>query len=315
MIAAPRLMLIGAICVAASVHFLAVRFFFPVSDVQVEGDAGGVQASLGNSFADFVAGAAVPEETLEATEPLPPRDQTSPSEPDQIVEDTPPSTPMQQETPQETAQTPTAASAEAETLSAVAPSEPLQTLESGIVAMTAPDQIETSEVLEQDTSAVNRSLRPQPRSSEFEERHKPPPPQPRQAVTQQPRQTATPQPRGNAQETAVTGSTTGTQTRQRQAATGTGTTSQVGNAAASNYPGLVMRRLSRVSRPRVGVRGTAVISFRVGPGGGLASASVARSSGSADLDQAALSVVRRAAPFPPPPVGAQRSFSIRIQGR
>lgn len=323
MIAASRLVLVVAICVAASIHFLAVLGFLRADDVQIEGDAGGVEASLGNSFADFVAGAAVPEEALETTEPTEARDQTTPIEPDRIVEEPEPVDQLQQDPPPETPQTApaptvTATSTDADAVAAVVPSEPLQTVDANVVPLTAPDQIESSEVLEQDTSAVSRSLRPQPRSSEFEERHKPPP-QPRQVVTQQPRQQprqqAQPQPRGNAAENAVTGSATGTQTRQSQAATGTGTTSRAGNAAISNYPGLVMRRLSRVSRPRVGVRGTAVISFRVGPSGGLASASVARSSGSADLDRAALSMVRRAAPFPPPPPGAQRSFSINIQGR
>ena len=47
----------------------------------------------------------------------------------------------------------------------------------------------------------------------------------------------------------------------------------------------------------------------------LAGLSVARSSGSAALDRAALRVVQRAAPFPAPPAGAQRSFSIKIEAR
>ena len=87
-----------------------------------------------------------------------------------------------------------------------------------------------------------------------------------------------------------------------------------GNAAASNYPGMVMRHLSRVPRTRVNSSGTAVVRFRISGNGGLGGVSVASGSGSARLDRAALRVVRRAAPFPPPPSGAQRSFSIAIKG-
>jgi periplasmic protein TonB len=62
-----------------------------------------------------------------------------------------------------------------------------------------------------------------------------------------------------------------------------------------------------------GLRGTAVVSFGVTPSGGLAYASVGRSSGSSQLDQLAVAAVRGAAPFPTPPAGAapgQLRFSI-----
>jgi protein TonB len=62
-----------------------------------------------------------------------------------------------------------------------------------------------------------------------------------------------------------------------------------------------------------GVRGTAVVSFGVTTSGGLAYASVARSSGNAALDRLAVSAVRASAPFPTPPAGAtprQLTFTI-----
>jgi protein TonB len=62
-----------------------------------------------------------------------------------------------------------------------------------------------------------------------------------------------------------------------------------------------------------GHRGTARVSFGVSSSGGLAFAHLSRSSGNSALDQAALSAVRRAAPFGPPPAGtsaAQLRFSI-----
>ncbi len=101
-----------------------------------------------------------------------------------------------------------------------------------------------------------------------------------------------------------------TETSDRSAAS-----AQAGNAAASSYPGEVMRAISRQRRPSVNSRGSATISFQIASNGGLAGLGVARSSGSQALDAAAVELVRRAAPFPPPPAGARRSFTIGIQGR
>lgn len=149
------------------------------------------------------------------------------------------------------------------------------------------------------SAAVARSPRPLGRSAAFEQ-------------TNAPRAAA---PRGNADRNARAGQANG---RSEGAArsTGSGQNAQAaGNAAASNYPGAVMARLSRVSRPSVGTRGSAVVTFSIGPGGRLADIRIARGSGSSRLDRAALQVVRRAAPFPRPPAGAQRRFSITISGR
>lgn len=123
------------------------------------------------------------------------------------------------------------------------------------------------------------------------------------------------QPQGNADRAAHAGQTSGSETARAASSGSGGKSAQTGNAAASNYPGQVMRKLSRVALPRVDARGTAMIAFRIADNGGLAALSIARSSGSAALDQAALRVVQRATPFPPPPSGARRSFSIPIKAR
>lgn len=88
-----------------------------------------------------------------------------------------------------------------------------------------------------------------------------------------------------------------------------------GNAAKSNYPGIVFRKISRAKRQKVKIKGAVRISFRIAGNGGLAGISVARSSGSQKLDQIALAQVRRASPFPAPPAGARTSFSVEIRGR
>jgi TonB family protein len=60
-----------------------------------------------------------------------------------------------------------------------------------------------------------------------------------------------------------------------------------------------------------GVEGAVKVSFSVGPSGDLQAASVAGSSGNADLDSAALSAVRSAAPFAALPAGLNRN-SVRL---
>ena len=76
-----------------------------------------------------------------------------------------------------------------------------------------------------------------------------------------------------------------------------------------------MRQISRVPRPKGVGRGATLVAFSISGGGGLGSVGVARSSGSPALDRAAVQLIRRAAPFPPPPPGARRSYQVSVEGR
>ena len=85
-----------------------------------------------------------------------------------------------------------------------------------------------------------------------------------------------------------------------------------GNAAVSNYPGLVAGKLRRSLRypsqaKRQRLRGEVHVSFVVSKQGSAGSVRIARSSGNAILDSAALETVRRAAPFPAIPDAAGKS--------
>lgn len=87
------------------------------------------------------------------------------------------------------------------------------------------------------------------------------------------------------------------------------------SAAIAAYSGKVRSRvLSRAPRGGAG-RGTVTVSFSISSSGGLSSARVSRSSGNPGLDSKALSAVRSASPFPKPPAGARRSFSIPFRFR
>ena len=90
---------------------------------------------------------------------------------------------------------------------------------------------------------------------------------------------------------------------------------QAGNAASDNYAGEVMRHLSRVRRPRASGPGAALVSFTVAPDGSLERVSIATSSGSGRFDRDAVRMIERAAPFPQPPPGVNRDFTIEIEGQ
>ena len=167
-----------------------------------------------------------------------------------------------------------------------------------------------------ETVAPPQSARPKPRDPTIAAKAAAARPKPKVAQPKRAAEKAKVK-KGNGARSNTQGVTNGTNRKATAKAKGTTKKAapQSGNKAASNYPGKVMGRIARVRKPRVNSRGTAVISFSISANGGLGRVSVARSSGSAALDNAAIAVVRKAAPFPVPPAGAQRRFSIRIKGR
>jgi len=86
-------------------------------------------------------------------------------------------------------------------------------------------------------------------------------------------------------------------------------------AGAGDYATRVFQALGRHTPRSVGTRGSVTMSFTIGANGALRSARISRSSGKAQLDRAALSIVRRAAPFPRPPRGGQPGYTITINFR
>jgi protein TonB len=91
--------------------------------------------------------------------------------------------------------------------------------------------------------------------------------------------------------------------------------------ALPNWKSQLVARLERYKRypPEArsrGEHGVAELAFSVDRGGGVHHAQILRSSGSALLDQATLSLVERAAPLPPPPAevaGAQIAIVVPIR--
>lgn len=218
---------------------------------------------------------------------------------------------MQTAQPDTTAPTTTADAAPVITAAApVAMPEIAAAAPAATTAAAAP-QPETLVTRPEEGGQVSIAIRPNQRPANLKI---PPRPATRRSAPAQPRRQTTQQPRRQTQQAAP----------QRRASAGSGggggSTRQAAPAQASGrqlkaFYNAVRRKVGN-TRVRAGrARGTAVIRFRISGGGGLASASVARSSGSSQLDNAALNAVRRAAPFPRPPAGANRTFDLPFTAR
>ena len=344
MIRYARSLALGAVVASGAVHFGAMAVVMRDPPIQIEGGEVASAARLGNSFQDVVNGTpepVEPKETLaekveEKTEAVDP-DVLKPTEPDQEpakpvldkVELTP-QKPVEALQAQPTVLKPTEPAAKPqETVTATA--QPVQALplEAPAVETLTPDvPLAAAEVVESDMAKIQPvddpapmvSQRPTARPKTVEAKAaaaKPkaqPKPKPKAQAQAKPK--PKPKPKGTAQPAQAKGKVDGQKAaKNSEATTKKGNASKAGNAAASNYPGKVMRKISRQRRPKGRARGAVRIAFKIGSNGGLSSIGVARSSGNADLDQAALNLVRRTAPFPAPPAGAQRSFAIEIKGR
>lgn len=295
---------------SASVHAMVIGFIKQDQPIEMAGGAASSVARLGNSFEDIAAGVLTGEtgveilpETpveLEPDPPLPVVDSVDVASVATTIEAVVP----------ETALVPLA-------LEPVAPAA-LQTLAPTAIVtpeQTTPDLIQALPAVA--PVVVQLSPRPKVRPKTIEAKA----PKPKQQTAKTKPRTTThvkpkPQPNGASKVAATRGSEQGQeQTAAKEAASRNSKANRAGNAAVSNYQGQVMRKLSRQRKPRVGSKGTALIEFSIAGDGRLAKVKLARSSGSTELDSAALSLVRRAGPFPAPPPNARRNYQISIKGR
>ena len=348
------IILLLAATISAVAHITGLTALWKERDVEIEGGAPASVARLGNSFRDITQGEMVPEPATDVDlEVQPEKIETATVEPTEAthpVEIAPVQGPMekteaspsdvqpaqsidaaaQPSAPNKVQALQTTAPLRRQVIAAQptpAPSRPLVTKQAIETEKTkpvalqpiAPEQPETTEQVAEkpDTlAALENPDGPAPRISQ-----RPPKPPVRQATKNQPKPDPAPKPQnrvpqGNAQQNETAGSNIGREnTSTNQAAEKPSRNQrQAGNAAASNYPGIVIRKIQR-RKSRTNIRGVAVVTFAIAPNGALARVSVVQSSGSATLDKIAVDAVRRAAPFPPPPVGAKVSFRLSIKGR
>ncbi|WP_185983364.1 energy transducer TonB [Aureimonas mangrovi] len=97
---------------------------------------------------------------------------------------------------------------------------------------------------------------------------------------------------------------------QRQASQG----ARSNSVSPARWQSQVQARLNRAKRtPRGAGRGTVSVSFTISASGSAGGVRIARSSGNATLDQAAVQLVQRASPFPAPPSGGSVSLTVPIR--
>jgi len=285
--------------------------------VEIAGGGSTAPAALGNSFADLAQGrasAVEAETTAEATEPaeaLQPVDAAEAQSAAQPTDATaapavsasiPPVrpdasaanglTPITETVPVVDAAVTPAATATSQASVAPVPQAVAPVTNARVAPVASPSEL-----------APDKSLRPAVRPV-------------RQVKWQPVAKPAPAAPRGNSTRNAQAGSSSGAegQTAPQANSARAAQDAGEGNAAASNYPGAVMRQITRLPKPRSSARGVAHVAFVIGAGGQVTSVRIARSSGSPALDQLAVRQIRRAAPFPPPPAGARRQFTIGIKG-
>lgn len=281
MIASSPMVKGAALLTALALHAALLWDYGPNPiEAQTEGASGALQTRLGDSFEDMTKGALAPMPAHRAeaqpAAPLPARPVTAATAQSAAKVTALP------------AQT-TAARSEARGAhpTTAQPTKADPAVQAGAPPLTSPRPLQRPKALE-------------------------PKPKPAAVPKQKPK---TPPPKGARQDSRK-GAQTGTaKATEAPKSTGTAKTKAAGNAAARTYAGQVMRKISRVPKPRVSSTGSATVRFTIAAGGGLASVSIVQSSGSAALDRAALKVIARAAPFPKPPAGAQRSFTLTIRGK
>jgi protein TonB len=85
-------------------------------------------------------------------------------------------------------------------------------------------------------------------------------------------------------------------------------------ASLANYDGLVSAHLRRhqSAAHSGGVAGSGVVTFSITGSGSVTSVRIAKGTGAAVLDQEILAMVRRASPFPAPPDGQPKSFTVPV---
>ena len=343
-----------ALGLSIAVHFtvLAMNPERPVI-IQATGESDVLVDAFGNSFADLAAGVETPEPVTDAPiEPTPPVESLpDPTDPTVVEPVDPPASeqPSEVETTQPNAQTPIETAEPASSTDVLDPQVTMQSPTDAQMSQSVPVDNPAVQPVETELASVMTPQEISPLAAlapaeptdvvqsedvtpDFPpvavDRPKAEAQAARATARQQERREAVPAPRprpasrpppGNADVNTQRGDPDRPSRPQRAQTPRTGPAQPAptrGNAAAiSNYPGQVYRRIQHLRQRRVAEKGTVRIQIRISKSGGLGSIRVVASSGSRRIDQAALDHVRRAAPFPRPPAGAQTTFVVPIAFR
>jgi protein TonB len=299
----------GALVLSVVVHLGVLALSAGREPPAIEGGAASAEpAQIGNSFRDVAQGAPaaaptgapdiVRPATTEVRPPLP----VETAAPVPVPVAAAPAPAPSRMPPSEPAEVATSPSPQA---SAVASLQPARRAEAAATAP-VPETVAATVQPPEDAPRAVSGHRPAPRPERAAHAPSPPGPPATRAASTPGAERAERRGQDEGQEGAAS---------ERSAAAPSSAARDGGDARASTYPGLVMRQLSRTPRPEAGRRGAAVVGFEVGSGGELRRAVILRSSGHEAIDRAAVEHLRRAAPFPAPPQGADRRFQVRYESR
>lgn len=297
---------IVVLALSCGAHLAGFGVMGAPEQVQIQGGAPQTIAMLGDSLADMVQTTTTPVENTDRQSQEPVDQAVTPP----VAQPVPaPLTPAQipitrAARADEVAALPTGTVETPVEIPELAPTEAPATTPAATPRPEVITAVDPVEVRQADQNTPRPKSRPDPQAApkptKTTEAAKPPPRQPN----------ANPAPQTNTQ-TARKGQADGQRNAKAVRSSASGGASQsAGNAAASNYPGKVLRKIQRTRKERAGGRGTAKVGFSVTASGGVTALRILRSSGSARVDQNALRHIKRAAPFAPPPRGAQTSFSV-----
>lgn len=280
---ATKLAKVTALTTALAAHGALALVTLHKEHASTEGSGGMAEVKLGTSFADLVT------DTLTAD---------TPTQVQSVEADRTEAAPVE----------PMPLSAGQQTIAAH--NTPLTAAPSPDAVLAAPASKQTLTTSDESVNPPVKSFRPKQRETQTAKAAKPV----RKKPTNTSKTKAVPMPEGNAPKDAVAGKASGSD-KGKAKSSGTGTRkAAAGNAAKSNYDGLVMNRIARAKRKEVDAPGSVTVSFKINNKGGLTSVSIVKKSGSDALDRAAVKQIQRAAPFPKPPTGARQSFTIVIKG-
>ncbi|MEM9330751.1 MAG: TonB family protein [Pseudomonadota bacterium] len=319
-------------------------------EILLEGGASVEIATLGSAFADTIA-SGDPDEIIEPTEPQPealepveelteeqvvePLDTIQPVTSEEVdVKTSEPSELVSNETAdeirplEEVKQTPEATIKPIETqapeqveVAALVPETQENAETSTVLAPTVP-KIETVPV-PQRRQVIKPKQEPKPKKQtkpkpKKETAKKPEPKKPAKKKAEPTKKKVAGGDRGKQKATRKSGTNTGRKDAKAKREGKKKSASRAGNAAVSNYPGKIVRKLRRSLRyPKAAkkkkIRGQVLVSFVVSRSGQVSGVRVVRGSGSSILDDAAVKAVLRAAPFPKIPENAGRSkWSFKV---
>jgi len=294
---------LAAVLFAGAVHLAVGAVLMGSDDIELEGGGGGTEVALGTAFEDLVEGGALVAETpvaavedrgLQASEtPVdgPALAKVAALAALKPVRPTPADRAKSVAGAQPSMAVAAAAASERMTLDPVTPEEPSEGRRAEGSAPRSPAAAEPlAAVAARQTLSAAPSPRPAPGQSG------PPPPRP-----------------GNASQSGAVGAPEGRESGLAARSPAPETPEPGGSAAASNYPGKIMRCISRASRMSRSGGGTAVIRFAVDGTGRIGGVAVAASSGDPRLDRAAARAIGGAGPCPPPPRGAKTTFVVRVR--